>query len=126
MGFEQLGNDLLVTWRSRGVETGLRPPRLVFPGAMTAPADEPLRIRAVVSASRCRITVWRGEVEHSDTRRLSPLTGWRNLIPTRGVNPVVQRLFDVIWTVGFAGYLLFAVYLVRALRSPLDSGSSIR
>jgi hypothetical protein len=83
---------------------------------LRAAANEQASIRAEVNPARVTIAVSSGSERNSEAMRLSPVAGWRNLIPTRGVGRGVQRLFDLVWTLGFGGYLLLAVRLLRSLR----------
>lgn len=116
IGLEQTGRDLLLSWRSRGGALGLRDPWLVFPGALAAAEGERVTVLAGVSATRASIAVIDGSGRHEATRLLSPVTGWRNLIPTRGVSATTQRWFDLVWAAGLAGYVALAVSVLRWLR----------
>jgi VanZ family protein len=127
IGLEQEAEDLWLGWRSRGAALGFRGPSVRFPGMLRGPAGERLTITATVSAWAARVGVSR-KVGRSESRKvgksegdevvavrwLTPLTGWRNLIPARDLSPLAQRAFDVVWTLGLVAYLLIAG---RALRT---------
>jgi VanZ family protein len=121
IALEQQGDDLLLGWRSRGAALGLRGPSMGFPGILRGPAGERVTISAEVGRWAARIEVTgrgaegqRGRGALRVLRWLTPLTGWRNLIPARDLSPLAQRLFDVVWTLGLVAYLLVAGRLLRA------------
>jgi len=116
IGVEQVNNDLMLYWASRGSALGLRPPRLTFADAGRARRGERLTIRASVTRSKAGISVLGTAGEHSEERSLTPLTGWRNLIPSRELSAPAQRLFDLVWTLALVGYALVAVRVLRAVR----------
>lgn len=116
IGMEQLGSDLMLYWMSRGSAVGLRPPRVTFANAVEAARGERLTIQASVTHSQVRITVSGPSGARSDARSLTPLTGWRNLIPSRELSARAQRSFDLVWTLVLVGYLLGVVRLLRGAR----------
>jgi VanZ family protein len=116
IGLSQVGDDLFLAWWSRGTALGLRFPQLGLPGAVRAPKGERLTIHAAVTATRASVSVQRDSDIQSFSRRLTPFTGWRTLLPSRELSPEAQRLLDVVWTLALAGYLLFALRILRALR----------
>lgn len=116
IGLEQVGDDLLLFWASRGSALRLRPPRLTFPGAARAERGERLTIRAVVTGSRAGVQVERTDGSAEAATRLTPFTGWRSLIPSRDLSAGLQRFCDVVWTLGLVGYLGLAVRMLRSVR----------
>ena len=116
IGLEQRGDDLLLRWRSRAAEFGLRRPQMTFPGALRSAQGESLRVQAIVTPTRAGATVERGGERREAERRLTLVTGWRTLIPTSALRASVQTLFDVIWTLCLVGHLLFALRVLRSLR----------
>ena len=122
IGIDQLGEDLSLYWTSRGNRLGLRSPRLRFRGAGQASRGEELVIRAQVRNRLASLVVNRGATRMADSVRLTPLAGWRSFIPSRELSRRSQRLFDLIWTLGLAGYLVVAGWLIsRTGRSPTGS-----
>jgi VanZ family protein len=116
IGLEQNGDDLLLRWRSRAARFGLRRPQFSFPGALRSGAGERLAIAARVTPRRASVSVTRGAELRTAARRLTVVSGWRSLIPTRGLAPGVQTLFDLVWTLGLVGYVLAAARVLRSLR----------
>jgi len=115
IGVEQLGSDLLVSWRSRGAALGFRAPRMSIREALDAEAGQPVEVQATLRGLRLTVRVRdpAGEVTHRIL--LTPLAGWRNLIPTRGLGPGSQRGFDAVWGLGCLAYLLVALRGLRRL-----------
>jgi hypothetical protein len=70
-------------------------------------------IRAHVRNRLASLVVERGADRVADSVRLTPLAGWRSFIPSRELSRGSQRLFDLIWTLGLAGYLVGAGWLIR-------------
>jgi VanZ family protein len=113
---DQLGEDLSLSWRSRGASLGLRAPRLVFPGVLSQSRGERVTIHASVTRSRGTASIRSETGLREEAQRLSALTGWRSLIPTRGLSHDAQRAFDVVWTAILLGYLLLAARMLQVLR----------
>jgi hypothetical protein len=113
IGLEQLDRDLLVSWRSAGAALGFRAPRFSIPKALDVPAGAPVAIEAKVQGPQLMVRVRLPDGELTRRILLTPLSGWRSLIPTRGLSPGAQRGFDVVWTIGLLGYVLLAI---RGLR----------
>jgi len=116
IGVDQVGNDLMLYWESRGSRLGLRAPRMTFAEAGRARRGERLTIHAAVTRSAASLSVARGGETRAERRSLTPLTGWRNLIPSRELSAHEQRRFDLVWTLALIGYALLAA---RLLLSPL-------
>jgi VanZ family protein len=116
IGLSQNGDDLLLSWWSRGTALGLRFPQFKFPGAAHGAKGERLAIHATVTRSTASASVQSDSGTQASSRRLTPFTGWRTLLPSRELSPEAQRLFDVVWTLGLAGYVLLVVRLLRSLR----------
>jgi VanZ family protein len=116
IAIEQAGNDLLLSWRSRGAGLGLRSPRITFAGALRAPRGERLEIRATVKGGSATIRVLAESASYTAAQQLTMLAGWRNFIPSGRLGPAAARWLDAAWTLGFLAYLLLAFSAIRARR----------
>jgi len=116
IGIEQVGDDLMLYWASRGSSLGLRPPRMTFARAGKAQRGERLVLHAAVTRSRVELRVTGAGWTRSERRSLTPLTGWRNWIPSRELPAPQQRCFDLVWTLALIGYTLVAVRVLRTRR----------
>ncbi len=112
---EQLGNDLLLSWRSRGAGIGFRSPKFVFRDLLGAPAGSALIVRSDVSDTKAHVVVRAGSDSLAATERLTPIAGWRNLIPAGGLTGTAQRWLDRAWTLVL---LVYVVLAIRVLRPP--------
>ena len=113
ISLEQLGDDLLISWWSRGAALGLHPPRVAISGAVRAAPGERLRLRASVTGSWVRTSVERADSIHANALRLTPLIGWMNLISAHEILAGAQPLFNLLWMLGCVGYLILAVRVLR-------------
>jgi VanZ family protein len=116
IGIEQTGARLQLSWNSLGASIGLRRPRYNVEGALTAAPGQPLTIRAEVTTSRATVRVEGNGGRLQEALRLTPMAGWRSLIPTRGFPGAAQRLLGLTWTLCCLGYVLIAIRLVAYRR----------
>ena len=116
IGMEQRNQDLTVYWSSHARRLGLRPAMVTFADAARARPGERLLIRAEVSGRRVRLNVAGPAGTREWTRALTPLAGWRSLIPTRELTESEQRLFDLVWALALLGYVLIAGRVLRSFR----------
>jgi len=116
ISLEQLGNDLLLSWRSRGASLGLRSPKFVFRDLLRAPEGSSLVIRAEVSETKANVLLRTGSDSIGATRRLTPVAGWRNLIPARELSGTAQTWLDRAWALVLVAYLVLAIRVLRRLR----------
>jgi hypothetical protein len=116
ISLEQLGSDLLLSWRSRGAGIGLRSPKFVFRDLLRGPAGTPLVVHAEVSETRANVVVHAGPDSVAGTQRLTPIAGWRNLIPARALSGKAQTWLDRAWALVLLAYLVLAIRVLRRLR----------
>jgi len=116
ISLEQTGDRLQLSWNSLGASIGLRRPRFNVEGALAAARGQPLTIRTEVTKSRATVRVEGSGGRVQEALRLTPIAGWRSLIPTRGFPAAVQRLLGLTWTLCCLGYLLLSVGLVVSRR----------
>lgn len=118
ISIEQTGDRLQLSWNSLGASVGLRRPRFNVEGALAAARGQPLTIRAEVIGSHATVRVEGSGGRVEETLRLTPIAGWRSLIPTRGFPSTVQHLLGLLWTLGCFGYAVLAIRLVVSRRRP--------
>ena len=116
ISLEQLGNDLLLSWRSRGAGIGLRSPKFVFHDLLGSPEGSTLVARATVSGSRASVVVRAGSDSLGATQRLTPVAGWRNLIPARELSGPAQTWLDRAWALVLLMYVVLAARVLRRIR----------
>jgi VanZ like protein len=95
----QLGTDLIVRFRTRAADFGLRSPSVLLPGAFALPAGEPIEIS--MAFDRGRITLATTSSAGAVSRRVSvtPSWGWNLVLPFHV--PIGRRahLWSALWIV---------------------------
>ncbi len=112
IALEQSGNDLILTWRSRGASLGLRPPRAVFPSFLPVEAGERVRLRAEVRTRSASVTVEATGLWGRRALRFTPMSGWRSFVPIPSPHPRWLRLLTALWTALGAGYAVSVLLVV--------------